>query len=684
MSHSFLVTSSEVTGYSPIYRHPKFKDGTHNKEFADIKNLYDLFTTMVANNPKKEFLGKREYFPETNTFGDYKWMTTTDAAEYVDDLGAGLDSIYAAHAPEPNKTTGQQVIGVLALGRPEWLLTELAAFRSRRYVVGISDYAGIVPCEHVVNFADTRVIVCSMDKIPRMLDRMDKTPNVKVIISMDKLDCSRPSITTQAFSAETTEKLQAKAESLGVVLMDLDQVIELGKANPTEPTLPSEDDLCSISFTSGTTGSQKGAMLSHKSLLFSAKASRLHVGIRNTTYLSYMSLVYVFEHSLIYMQMFGSVRIGYFTGEKSRIMEDMQTLRPTLLTFVPPALNRFYESIVPKTIGAKGLKGFLCRMAYKSKEKRIKSGRGFKHSLWDKLVFNKVAQVFGGRAELMICGGSALAPEMQDFMRVGLSCNVIQGYGQTETSAASLCQTEDNLTTGNCGIPLPGVDVRLRSIPDMGYNVTDLPCPRGELMIRSNLVTDGYYQEPEKTAELMEDGWMVSGDIATINADGTVTIFDRIRNTIRTAVMTFMEPGPLEMIYSSHELVKDCFVYGSSNAYKLVAVVVPNPDTFIPWARNIAKNQKAELEELCENKKVAEALTEALFHLASRSKVPSLAMIGAIHLEPKPFEQVNSEFYTSSLKLRRPMVNQHYMTIFDNLVKSIDTTSNFKTKEASK
>ncbi|KAJ2846664.1 medium-chain fatty acid-CoA ligase faa2, partial [Coemansia erecta] len=675
MFRSFIVPSSEVPGFSAIYRHPSYKDGTHNKQYAEVKTLYDLFTFMVSNNPKKEFLGRRIYYPETNIFGKYEWITTTEASEIINDLGAGLDSIFATYAPEPNETTGQQTIGVFSINRPEWLLTELAAFRSRRYTVGISDVAGVESSEFVINVADTQIVACSMDKIPRMLDRIKLTPRLKVIISMDKLDCSKPSIATQAFSAETTEKLKARAESLGIKLMDLDQVIQIGKANPTEPTEPSPNDLCTICFTSGTTGAQKGAMIAHKNLVHSSRAACLTFKVCDTTYLSFMSLMHIFDRIVIYLQMFNMVRIGFYSGDPTRLLDDMQALRPTFLASVPPVLNRIYDKVAFSTIGAKGVKGLLCRMAYKSKEKRIVSGRGFKHPLWDKIVFDKVAKLFGGEVQLMISGAALLAPEVHTFMRACLSCNILQGYGQTETAGNSMAQDIDDFTTGNCGAPAPGIDIRLRSIPDMGYNVTDSPGPRGELLVRGDNVTVGYYQDPEKTAELMEDDWLVTGDIVRINTDGTISVIERIKNAIRSASTIYLEPGPLEIIYEKHELIDQCFVYGSPRIYKLVAVVVPNSEMFIPWARKITGSPKAQLAELCESKEVAEAMTQELLKLGAQAKVPSPAMIGAVHLEPTPLAQVNSQFYTSTLKLRRHLVNQHYMPIFDKLCDSLDFTT---------
>ncbi|KAJ1810654.1 medium-chain fatty acid-CoA ligase faa2, partial [Coemansia sp. RSA 2599] len=359
----------------------------------------------------KEFLGTREYFPETNKFGKYTWVTTTETMEIVNDLGAGLDSLYAKHAPELNDATGQQALGVFSIGRAEWFLAEFAGFRSRRYTVGITDAAGVEVSEYVMNFADTRIVVSAMDKIPRMLDRIKNTPNVKVIISMDKLDCSKPSLATQAFSAEVTQKLVAQAESLGVVLMDLDQVIQLGKANPTEPTLPTRDDLCTIGFTSGTTGVIKGVMLQHKACISSARGVALMTDFQESTYLSYLTYAHMYDRDIIYFLMHRMVRIGFFSGEKTLLLEDMQTLQPTFVAAIPPVLNRIYDKLALNTIGAKGLKGMLCRMAHRSKVKRITSGRGYRHPLWDRIVFDKVAKLLGGRVQLLASGGCMLGPE---------------------------------------------------------------------------------------------------------------------------------------------------------------------------------------------------------------------------------------------------------------------------------
>ncbi|KAJ1722967.1 medium-chain fatty acid-CoA ligase faa2 [Coemansia erecta] len=674
MSKSFVVPSSEIPGYSPIYRHPKYKSGTHNGEFADITTLHELFGHVVKTYPKKEFLGARDYYPETNSFGQYAWITTTEAAETISELGSGLDMVYAKYAPEVNSSTGQQPIGILAMNRPEWLLTELAAFRSQRYTVGVSDTAGIEAAECTINSADIHVIACSMDKIPRMLDRADKTPSLKVIVSMDKLDCSKPSVATQAFSKDTVDILKTRAELLNIALLDMDEVIAMGRLNPTEPASPKPSDLCTICFTSGSSGAQKGVLLTHEAFIHATRGAHLSLEQCDTTYLSYMSLMYIFDRYMVYSFMHGMVRIGFSCGDSLRLLDDMQVLRPTVLTITPITLNRMYDRIAGATIGATGISGVLSRFGLKSKTKRISAGRGFRHALWDRLVFDKVASKFGGNIKLLASGGTPLNPEVQDFFRAALSCNVIQGYGQTETVAGGLIQMNDDRKNNNIGVPSPGVDIRLRSIPDMGYNATDAPSPRGEMMIRSKILFSGYNGDPERTKEIMDGEWMATGDIVQVNSDGSISFVDRIVSTMKSAWCISIEPAPLEMIYSSHRLVNYVHVYGNVCTYELVAIVVPEPSAFVPWARAVAGKADAEMIKLCKDDSVAKEITQELRVLASKNNFPPRAMIGAVHMEPVPLDQINKEFYTSTLKIRRHIVNQHYKTRYNELFSTLDTT----------
>ncbi|KAJ2083784.1 medium-chain fatty acid-CoA ligase faa2 [Coemansia sp. RSA 988] len=682
---AFKVPSSETPGYSSIYRHPDFKDGTQGTEYNHIKTLYDLFQHVVDTYPKRDFLGTRKLrsWFRSPSFGSYGWINGIEASEFVDELGSGLDHVYAKYAPTSNTSSSQQQpLGIYSINRPEWMLAEFAAFRSRRYSVGICDSVSVGSAEFIINHSDIAVVACSLDKIPRMLDRLDETPGLKVIISMDRLDCSRKNAFTQAFNADVVKQLKTRAESLGLQMLDMDEVRKLGRTAPTEPSLPLPDDICTVCYTSGTSGAQKGVLITHKSLVHSSRAFALSLGIRDSTYLSFIPLVHSFDRCCIYVFMFGHVRIGFYSGDMNNLMDDMQTLKPTVLAAVPRVLNRIYDRIAGATVGAKGLAGVLSRMGYKSKTKRINAGRGPQHALWDRLIYGKVAATFGGRLRTLISGAASISPEVLSFFRASLSCTVIQGYGLTECSVGGTVQLPDDPTTGHVGVPVPGVDIRLRDVSDMRYQVTDSPCPRGEVLIRGSNVFSGYYKEPEKTKEAMEGEWLITGDIAQINTDGTLIIIDRVKNILKTGQGVWIAPERIESIYATHSLVQSIFVHGDESQRDLVAVVAPDAAKFLPWASSIVKKSNKvgdtadlSLAALCGNKDVVSALLNELQVHTAATGLTVPEYIKAVYCDPVPFEGKGVGFFTSTAKLRRMLVLEHYKSRLYKLFEALNNST---------
>ncbi|KAI9505405.1 hypothetical protein BX070DRAFT_179728, partial [Coemansia spiralis] len=641
----------------------------------EITTLWELFQREVIEFSKKEFLGTRSFDPHTGKFGEYSWITTTDASEIVDNFGSGLDQIYANYAPMvPKATPGQQPLGILSNNRAEWLLAEFAAFRSRRYSVGVGDQLGVDCAEETINHAECAVIVCSMDKIPRMLDRMNTTPGVKVIVSMDKLDCSLPNLFTQAFNSKLTASWRTRAESMGVVLLDMVQVMEMGRAQPTHASPPTPEDVCTITYTSGTTSAQKGVVRTHGSNVAASMSISLPLQAYGATYMSFASLAHCFDRFLIYAMMFEHVRIGMYSGDIANLGDDLKTLRPTVIVNLPWKLNELYGLISSSTIKASGFVGMLSRFAYKQKLKRIAAGNGSKHALWDRLIFNKVAQKFGGRVKMLLTGGGQISSELQTFFSIVLSCESLHGYGQSENFASGTFQLKGNSVKGNAGVPAPGVDLRLRSIPEMEYLVTDAPCPRGEIMLRSKSGLLGYLKEPELTKSVKSGDWVATGDIAQFNADGTISIIDRVKNIIKTGRSFFVAPEFLENCYSKHELVKNIFINGSVKERELVAIVVPNKEKFVPWARGIINDAgNLSYEDMCTNNDVRQALVKELKLHASLNNLMYQEHVCAIYCDPVQFDKNSRGFYTPTFKLRRTAVLNHYKDQFSKLFSEADS-----------
>ncbi|KAJ2836918.1 medium-chain fatty acid-CoA ligase faa2 [Coemansia sp. 'formosensis'] len=659
-TQTFKVPSSEVPGYSAIYRNSLFKDGTQGSELSHITTAYELFQHHLAIAPKAEFMGTRRFNPVDGSFGEYEWLTTNDIAELVEDFGSGLDHVFTKYAADAKGHGTQQPLGMYANNRYEWFVAEFGAFRSRRYTVGICDAVDVQSAEYTINQAELKVIACSIDKIPRMLDRMASTPSVRVIISMDPLDLSRPNNLTQAFCAATAgPSLRKRAAALGITLLDMDEVLELGRTTPTVAQPPAPSDICVMCYTSGTTGVMKGVLLTHDGMINAGRSSHLSFRYTDTTYLSFIPLAHCMDRYAIYMLMHGGVRIGFITGDRTRIVEDIQVLRPTILVGFPLLLIGIYERMTAATIRAKGVVGALSRIAYRSKRQRLASKGKLDHPLWDRMLFKKVAAQLGGRIKVVISGGLDLRPEVIDFFRAALSCDVVQGYGQTETGASGTIQRPGDYTSGHIGVPNAGSDIRLRSKPDFGYLVTDLPCPRGELMIRSPSVFAGYFEEPEKTQDAMDGEWLATGDIVQINATGTVSFVSRMKHHVKINTGYCVSSERLEGAYSQHPMVQALFVDGQQDYDKVVAIVVPEPTEFTPWARSVANAPNASLEELCAKPEVAKELTEVLRIYSASVGLSVGEQIGAICIEPVPFSE-KKHLFTSLLKFKRQAAAKHY------------------------
>ncbi|KAL4619551.1 hypothetical protein ACB092_06G087600 [Castanea dentata] len=209
-------------------------------------------------------------------------------------------------------------------------------------------------------------------------------------------------------------------------------------------------------------------------------------------------------------------------------MDDLAALRPTIFSSVPRLYNRIYDGITNAVANSGKLREGLFRVAYNSKKQAIMSGRN-PSPMWDRLVFNKIKEKLGGRVRFLGSGASPLSPDIMDFLRVCFGCQVIEGYGMTETSCViSMMDVGDNLS-GHVGSPSPACEIKLVDVPEMNYTSKDQPHPRGEICVRGPIVFQGYYKDEGQTSEVIDnDGWLHTGDIGSWLPGGRLKIIDRL------------------------------------------------------------------------------------------------------------------------------------------------------------
>mmetsp|Transcript_33475 Transcript_33475/g.51401 ORF Transcript_33475/g.51401 Transcript_33475/m.51401 type:complete len:295 (+) Transcript_33475:726-1610(+) len=289
-------------------------------------------------------------------------------------------------------------------------------------------------------------------------------------------------------------------------------------------------------YTSGTTGDPKAVMISHGNLLSAANGALCVGGLQfydTDVWISYLPLAHSLEKVLFCVALMDNVSIGYYSGDPLKLLDDMKVLRPTLFPSVPRLFNRIYDKITQGIKEKNPIEQALFNRAVRRKLHYLQNNGTYHHSIWDPLIFNKIRDIIGGRVRLMLTGSAPISGDVINFLKVCFCAPIHEGYGQTESAAASCLSSSLDPEAGHVGGPLSCLMVRLKDLPEMGYMSTDKN-PRGEICFKGNSVFKGYFKNEEKTKEALdEEGWLHSGDVGLVNPNGSIKIIDRAKNIFK-------------------------------------------------------------------------------------------------------------------------------------------------------
>ncbi|MQL96029.1 hypothetical protein Taro_028700, partial [Colocasia esculenta] len=286
---------------------------------------------------------------------------------------------------------------------------------------------------------------------------------------------------------------------------------------------------------------------------------------------------------------------------------------------------------------------------------------GSKHSdaarVFDRIVFNKVKEGLGGKVRLILSGAAPLATHVEAFLRVVACAHVLQGYGLTESCAGTFVSLPNELSMlGTVGPPVPNVDVRLESVPEMGYDALS-STPRGEICIRGKTLFSGYYKREDLTKEVLIDGWFHTGDVGEWQPNGSLKIIDRKKNIFKLSQGEYVAVENLENIYGLVSEIDSIWIYGNSFESFLVAVVNPNKPALERWAEENGVN--GDFGSLCENPQAKEFILGELTKIAKAKKLKGFEFVKAVHLDPLPFD-MERDLLTPTYKKKRPQLLKYY------------------------
>jgi long-chain acyl-CoA synthetase len=448
--------------------------------------------------------------------------------------------------------------------------------------------------------------------------------------------------------------------------LSFDEVRARGRAAPVPRAEVTPDDVAVLIYTSGTTGVPKGVMLTHGNLASNVDAVLATFPLDPNGETSLAFLPWAHSYGLTAELLVGTAHGGAaaIIDSPNNLVTDLPIVRPTVLLSVPRVWNKLYAGLNARMAAEGGIKKALFERAMlvaARREERAAAGRRpslrleVQHRLLDRLVFGKVRAAFGGRLKYALSGAAALSPDVARFLqRIGLT--VCEGYGLTETSPIVANNRPGTIRIGTVGFPLPGVTVQIRP-------VEDAPEGQGEVVVKGPNVMKGYYNRPEETAAMIgPDGFLRTGDLGMIDADGYLKITGRIKEQFKLENGKFVAPAPLEEELKLCPLIAHALVYGVNRPYT-VALIFPDREALAKWAKEHGLDGR-DHEALCRDPHVRNYFASEIERLSADWK--GYEKPAAFAVLPDEIS-IENGLMTPSLKLKRRKIVDKLATEIDAL-----------------
>ncbi|KAG9448579.1 hypothetical protein H6P81_008544 [Aristolochia fimbriata] len=586
--------------------------------------------------------------------GDYEWQTYGETFDRACHFASGLNRL--GHA-----TDGRAAI--FAETRPEWLIAFQGCFRQNITVVTIYASLGEDALIHSLNETEVTTLICDSKQLKKIAAICSSLETIKHVVYFEDDGIT---VDSDIFSG------------MSWTISSFKDVEKLGKENPLAPSLPANDDIAVIMYTSGSTGLPKGVMMTHGNIVATAAGVMTiipNLG-KNDVYLAYLPLAHIFELAAEIVMLSSGTAIGYgsaltLTDTSNKVKKgtqgDATALKPTLMASVPAILDRIRDGVRKKVEEKGGLAKTLFNVGYKRRLAAVEGSWlgawGLEKIFWDFLVFRKIRAFLGGNIRFMLCGGAPLSSDTQRFINICMGAPIGQGYGLTETCAGGAFSEADDLAVGRVGPPLPCCYVKLVSWEEGGYLTSDKPMPRGEVVIGGFSVTRGYFKNEAKTNEVYkvdERGvrWFYTGDIGQFHHDGCLEIIDRKKDIVKLQHGEYISLGKVEAALSSCNYVDNVMVYADPFHSYCVALVVPVLKAIENWAQSNGIEYK-DVADLCGKSETVQEVQQSLLKAAKVAKLDKFEIPAKIKLMSEPWTP-ESGLVTAALKLKREQLKTKF------------------------
>jgi len=522
-------------------------------------NLADVVFRRAAEQPQAVVL-RRPSGPSGVT-GDSGFWTDVTASQFSGEVIALAKGLVAAGI-EPGDR-----VALMSHTRYEWTLIDYAIWTAGAVTVPVYETSSAEQAEWILSDSGARACFVETASYGDIIGSFrDRVPALSHVWRIDS----------------DLDSLRAAGADLGDEVV-AERVAKAGAA-----------DLATVIYTSGTTGRPKGCELTHENLLSDVRNAFLGpltvvAGAQNPGTLLFLPLAHVFARIIQVGCLEGGIVLGH-CGDLTALLPALASFRPTFILAVPRVFEKVYNTAEQKAVSEK--KGAIfsraadAAIAYSRAldgPGRPSFGLRAQHAVFDRLVYGKLRAALGGRTEYAVSGGAALSERLSHFFR-GIGVTVLEGYGLTETTAATTVNRPDRNKIGTVGQPLPGVAIKIAD--------------DGEILISGKNVFPGYWRNEAATKEVFaEGGWFATGDIGELDEEGFLKITGRKKEMIVTAGGKNVAPAVLEDRLRSHALISQCMVVGDGKPF-VAALITLDPEALGPWKQAHGKPADATVAAL--------------------------------------------------------------------------------------
>lgn len=536
---------------------------------TEPRRLFDCIAYHLERKPLDVMLAGKEG-------GQWKTYSTQETADIVNKLSGGLLSL--GIGANDMTVEGRDKVAILAKNRPEWLMVDLAVQQAGAILTPVYPTINVHELEFILQDAQVKAVFVNDEELyHKVLSLKDKVPSLQHIFTFEHVPHARH--WKEVMNMATPEIIQS-----------IPSITEKIKY----------EDVATILYTSGTTGTPKGVMLTHSNILSNVIACLpCFPPGEDMKSLSFLPLNHIFEKMVSYLYLFRGTSI-YYAESLETIGDNLKEVKPDMFTTVPRLLEKVYDKIMSKGSELTGIKKKLFFWAHGLAEKfEINKNQGFWYNfqlgLANKLIFSKWREALGNNLRCIVTGGAACQVRL---IRIFTAARIpiMEGYGLTETSpviSVNRYQEKDR-KFGTVGPLIDGVEVKIAE--------------DGEILSKGPHIMLGYYKRPDLTAETITDGWFHTGDIGTITDGRFLKITDRKKELFKTSGGKYVAPLPVENKLKESPFIEQVMIVGPERKF-VGALIIPSFPNLREWAKNNGIPECSN-EELIQNPKVNDLYKE--------------------------------------------------------------------------